>query len=286
MQTEDYVPKWKDSTSKALWSVVAINVLKVTALVYPLCVLFTQIYDIVEYSSSPFDSLEEMYGSITSVVYTLGTLSLLAFIIYAYAVKRFACSQVFWKDKRPIRQARSGIVILTISLAIGLLVAIAKGFSLALMVIFVCTWVMDIIAYYITKDGFQQLSQSPHFDAKAQRGAGDLKSAAKFRIISMVIPLIAAAILILFAVILYSVVNSAPPSYQTDMLDPFSLGQTAQNANNIYEATRTLGGLAALLSIISLAAMALLEILVIFLSINGWIGLHKGSLTSPASNPS
>ncbi len=37
MQIEDYAPKWKVSTSMALWSVVAINILKVITLVYPVC---------------------------------------------------------------------------------------------------------------------------------------------------------------------------------------------------------------------------------------------------------
>jgi len=287
MQTEDYVPKWKDSTSMALWSVVAFNILKVTMIVYPFCAFPARIYNIVENSSSPLNSVEEVFGSITTVIIVLEVLSLLALVSYTYAMGRFACSQVFWKDKRPIRQARSGIVLLAISLVIGIFVVIAKGFSLALLAVLVCTWVIDIIAYHIIKDGFLQLSQSPHFDAKAQRGASDLKSAANFSIMYMVTPFVAFAILALFAVIIFGIVSSAPSSYQADSLDPFDyLGQTAGNAKNIYEATRTIGELAVLLSILSFGAMALLEILTIFFSINGWIGFHKGSLTGSTSNPS
>ena len=285
MQIEDYAPKWKVSTSMALWSVVANNILKVITLVYPVCAFSAQIRDFLEYGSSPFDSAEEMFSSIITVIIVVEALSLLAFVSYAHAMSRFASSQVFWKDERPIRQARSGIVLLTITLAVGILVAIANGFSIALLVVFVCTWVIDIIAYLIIKDGFSQLSQSPHFDAKAQRGASDLKSAANFSIISMVTPFIAGAILVILAVMIYAAASA--PSYQAETYDPFGyMEQSAEKAKGIYEATRTMGMLTALFSAISLFVMALFEILVIFLSINGWKNIHKGKLVGSTSNSS
>ena len=281
MQTEDYVLKWKDSAGMALWSVVAINMLKVIMFVFPIIVLSTQINDYFEYGISPFGDVTDTYDIVRVGSIVLCVLSLVGFICYARAMKRFVGAQVFWKDERPIRQARSGIVLLAVSLALGLAVAVSMGFSLALMVVFVCMWVADIIAYCIIKDGFSQLGGNAHYDDKAQKGFRDLGSAANFSIISKVTPLIAFAFFMILAILFYTMATSAPASHQADAFDVMGYAEQAySNAETMYSAMRSIGTVGGIIMLASFCVMALLEVVVIFLSINGWICLRKGGLTA------
>lgn len=288
MTYEEYAPQWNNATNTAFWSCVAICVVAVITFAYSIIGPITS-FDQVFHPSSPIDVLEQMFWPVIAIILFLRLLSLAAYGSYFFALTQFTEAQVSWRDERPVRQVRSGVAMLALSLAIGIAVAAFGGASLSMIVVFICTWVCDIAAYFIIRDGFADMSQSERYDEEARRGAQLLRESASCNIRLMLTPLIAVGFIAFLAFFFLTFSRTSTPATNDDIYG--RMAETAYSYSDTYsqieETMKVFAALSGIICVIALVSMLVFGICAWIKSILGWSHLRKGGVTSPqAEEPS
>ena len=272
--------EWKDASRVALWSVVVMGVMGCLSLVAPLFSLWDGIDTLVDNSS--FTASDDALKVSTIIVFVVRFLMLFGYAGYVWALTRFTGAQADWRDERPVRQVRSGVLLLSVSVVMGLAVALLEGISLDMFVVIVCGWVFDIVALTVMKDGFRQMCFSERYAEQTRRGAHNLQSAASYNITLLLVPIFVFAFVTFFALIIYSI-GLTPSTHTVTHISSSGhvehyVEQIGSLEQNLESATKSIMAIAGSAAIIGFLMAVVFQVLAVVFPILGWNRIMNGGI--------
>lgn len=271
---------WKASTRVTLWSVVAIGVMSLLSILAPVLGGWSLFGAYQDYSS--FSGSDDSMKTGVIILFVVRFLLLFGYAGYVWGLTRFVDAQTDWRDQRPVRQVRSGVILLSVSIVMGLLVALQEGISLNLFLAIVCGWVIDLVALIIMKDGFRQMRYSENYLPEMQRGARNLQSAATFNIALLLTPLFVYLAIVLFGLLIYTMAMSSTTRTVTHYSSTGAVETYTQQigsmASNLEGASQAIASVTTIFLAIGLVLGLLFMLLSLLLPIVGWYRMMKGGL--------